>query len=108
MDRDDGRVTAIEAALDGDWERAHRIVQDLGDAVACWTHAVLHKIEGDASNSRYWYARSGNRRFEDFADTRQELNAVLRALRGDRVSGPPGSTPDGVEIVARGRRFACR
>jgi hypothetical protein len=83
MNRNDERATAIEAALEGDWERAHRIVQDLGDAVACWTHAILHKIEGDASNSRYWYARSGGRRFDDFTDAHQELHAALRVLRGE-------------------------
>ena len=29
------------------------------DADFCWIHAVLHKIEGDASNARYWYRLAG-------------------------------------------------
>jgi hypothetical protein len=41
--------------------RAHKIVQaDEADATSCWIHAVLHKIEGDIGNSRYWYRRAGN------------------------------------------------
>jgi hypothetical protein len=44
---------------------------------------VLHKIEGDAGNSRYWYGRSGGRRYEDFADPRAELEAVRAFLPRD-------------------------
>jgi hypothetical protein len=38
-------------------------------------HAVLHKIDGDAGNSRYWYART-SRTFDDFADPKAELIAI--------------------------------
>ena len=47
-------IRAIDQALGQDWEAAHKTVQaDEDGAAACWIHAVLHKIEGDASNSRY-------------------------------------------------------
>ncbi|HNC50629.1 MAG TPA: hypothetical protein PLO14_00115 [Accumulibacter sp.] len=72
-------ATAIEAALAGNWERAHAMVQELDDPLACWVHAILHKIEGDAWNSRYWYSRAEGRRFDDFADPRAELHAALAA-----------------------------
>lgn len=49
---------AIELALQGQWDAAHRIVQDLDDETAAWIHAVLHKIEGDIGNSQYWYRRA--------------------------------------------------
>lgn len=59
MTRDD-LLAAIELALAGDWEAAHGIVQrDEADRTAAWIHAVLHKIEGDPGNARYWYARAG-------------------------------------------------
>lgn len=74
-------LIAIEAALAGEWDRAHRMVQELEDPLACWVHAILHKIEGDPSNSRYWYARSGGRRYEDCSDPRAELRAALEAAR---------------------------
>ena len=59
MTRDD-LLAAIERALAGDWEAAHGIVQrDEADRTAAWIHAVLHKIEGDPGNARYWYVRAG-------------------------------------------------
>jgi hypothetical protein len=71
---------AIDAALAGNWQQAHEIVQALDDPLACWIHAILHKIEGDAGNARYWYARSGGKDYDGFADTREELKAVLALI----------------------------
>lgn len=68
-------LKAIKLAQDGHWDAPHRIVQDYKDTASCWIHAVLHKIEGDESNSRYWYARCDTN-FEDHADASQELDAI--------------------------------
>ncbi|WP_047553117.1 hypothetical protein [Methylotenera sp. G11] len=73
-------LKAVELALSGDWDGAHNIAQDYGDATANWLHAVLHKVEGDAWNSRYWYARSAGRAYEDFADARDELLHIQKLL----------------------------
>ena len=71
---------AVDQALAGDWDSAHGIVQaHEDDATACWVHAVLHKIEGDESNSRHWYRRSGHA-YEAYADARAELGAIKAAL----------------------------
>ena len=70
---------AVDAALAGNWALAHDIVKDYEDPFACWIHAVLHKIEGEAGNSRYWYAQTTNS-FDDYADTHAELLAIKRAL----------------------------
>jgi hypothetical protein len=73
-------IRAVDLAITGDWEAAHRIVQGFeDDADACWIHAVLHKIEGDASNSRYWYGRTSHA-YEAYSDPRQELSAIKAAL----------------------------
>jgi hypothetical protein len=72
-------TVAIDAALAGDWERAHQIVQAMDDPLACWIHAILHKIEGDRANSRYWYGRSAGRSYPDFADPTAELEAARAA-----------------------------
>ncbi len=53
-------LQAIDLALSGKWDAAHQIVQQFEtDPTADWIHAVLHKIEGDQDNSRYWYRRAG-------------------------------------------------
>ena len=71
---------AVELALAGDWKAAHAIVQqDEEDATSCWIHAVLHKIEGDADNSRYWYRRAGQS-YESYADANAELAAIKAVL----------------------------
>ena len=72
-------VQAVDLALAGDWDAAHNLVQQLeGDTTAAWIHAVLHKIEGDLSNSRYWYQYAG---LKDHAgDPRTELAAIKAKL----------------------------
>jgi hypothetical protein len=73
-------ILAVDHALAGEWEPAHAIVQrDESDQTACWIHAVLHKLEPDESNSRYWYRRAG-KAYEAYADGRQELIAIKAAL----------------------------
>ncbi len=71
---------AVQLAMDGDWDASHKIAQDYSDATANWVHAVLHKIEGDISNSHYWYARTSGKRYEDFGDAQAELEAILSQL----------------------------
>ncbi len=73
-------ASAVTLALNGDWEQAHVIAQESNDPVACWIHAVLHKIEGDEGNSRYWYARAGARHYEDYSDPNEELRAIALLL----------------------------
>ena len=73
-------IRAVDLAIAGDWESAHRIVQqDETDQTSCWIHAVLHKIEGDAANARYWYGRAGHA-YEAYADANAELMAIKAAL----------------------------
>ena len=62
---------AVELALGGDWQAAHRIVQDLeGDEAADWIHAVVHRMEGDLGNARYWYRRCGRTLREEVTSER--------------------------------------
>ena len=42
-----------------EWQKAHEIVMDLEDKVACHMHGLVHRLEGDMENARYWYARAG-------------------------------------------------
>jgi hypothetical protein len=72
---------ALEAALVGDWDKSHKIAQDYSDPIANWIHAVLHKIEGDVWNSKYWYARTVGKKYEDFADAQSELKQILSELK---------------------------
>jgi hypothetical protein len=73
-------IRAVDLAIAGNWEEAHAATQrHEGDAAADWLHAVLHKIEGDADNSRYWYRRTPHE-YEDFPDPQAELAAIRSTL----------------------------
>lgn len=73
-------LEAIEFALNEQWDAAHKIVQEISTPNAQWIHAVLHKIEGDESNSRYWYSRSSIEVYESYLDSTQELKAIKELL----------------------------
>ena len=71
---------AIDLALAEQWDAAHAVAQaHEGDAMADWLHAVLHRIEGDEGNARYWYRRAGHA-YEAYADPKAELAAIKAAL----------------------------
>ena len=75
---------AVSHALAGEWDAAHRIVQKCEeDATACWIHAVLHRIEGDAANARYWYRRS-KRKLPEARTPQEELEEIRAALASAR------------------------
>lgn len=80
----DELLKAIDLALANDWTGAHEIVQQHeSDDTANWIHAVLHKIEGDRPNSRYWYARARQlARVDD--EPLGELRAIQSALQAKR------------------------
>jgi hypothetical protein len=42
-----------------EWQKAHELVMDLEDKVAYHMHGLVHRLEGDMENARYWYARAG-------------------------------------------------
>ena len=52
-------VLALQRLAAGDWDEAHRIVQDDPSPEAAWVHAHLHRVEGDLGNAGYWYRRAG-------------------------------------------------
>ncbi len=45
-----------------EWDKAHKLIQDVDDKNAAWIHAYLHRKEGDIANADYWYVRAGKKR----------------------------------------------
>ncbi len=79
MTIDRERLTRALARLErGDWQAAHEIVQkDEESPLSCWAHGIVHLMEGDAANARYWYRKAG-RRFGD--DVAAEIAALSESL----------------------------
>ena len=42
-----------------DWNKAHKIAQEISTKDGYRIHAYLHRKEGDISNAAYWYSRAG-------------------------------------------------
>jgi hypothetical protein len=72
--------TAIKHLQQGDWQKAHAIVQDDESAMGCWAHGIVHMLEGDMSNARYWYRRAG-RPFPREPDASAEIDALVAMFR---------------------------
>lgn len=73
----DELVAAVKLLDQGDWKAAHEIVQkDEESPLACWAHGIVHLMEGDVANARYWYGEAG-RVFPE----QPSASAELRALR---------------------------
>lgn len=54
-------LQALWHEANGDWRRAHEIVQDLDSREAARVHAYLHRREGDLPNAAYWDRRAGSK-----------------------------------------------
>ena len=70
-------VEAVELLEAGDWQAAHKIVQNDSSAHGSWAHGIVHLMEGDLGNASYWYRRAGRER--PGADAAQ---AEIEALKG--------------------------
>jgi len=64
----------------GDWRGAHEIVQAHEAAPwSAWAHGIVHIIEGDMDNARYWYERA-KRNFPAQPSAAAELRALRQVL----------------------------
>ncbi len=61
-----------------DWHRSHKTIDFASDRDSAWVHAYLHRKEGDLSNARYWYRRSGKP--ESKLSLSQERQQIALAL----------------------------
>ena len=68
--------SAIRHLQRGDWEKAHAIVQNDNSDMGCWAHGIVHMLEGDMGNARYWYRRAG-RSFPREPDVSVEIDALV-------------------------------
>ena len=78
--------TGVEAAL---WlrlgliDRAHEIVQDGKRGTAAYLHGVVHRLEGDYWNSKYWF-----RQVRDESLMETIGNKIIHSLEDSRYTEP--------------------
>ena len=102
---DDAGALALELralwwAERGDWDRAHTLCQEAGTREGDWVHGYLHRVEGDAGNARYWYARAGRRSSRSCWGGEQTMHsrwsALTRIADSERTAKP--AARDRVEL----------
>jgi len=59
MKSSDKRRLALAHLRRREWQKAHELVMDLEDKAAYHMHGLVHRLEGDMDNARYWYGRAG-------------------------------------------------
>ena len=71
--------SAVAHLEKGDWQAAHEIVQkDEESPLSCWAHGIVHVMEGDVANARYWY-REAKREFPQDYSVPAEIAALKNA-----------------------------
>jgi len=76
-------LAALWWAAKGNWDAAHKIVQDESDANSAWVHAYLHRVEGDLANAGYWYRQAGQPVAKDTLDA--EWERIASTLEGGKA-----------------------
>ena len=70
----------------GDWQAAHAIVQqDEDSALSCWAHGIVHVMEGDFGNARYWYGQAKRAFPKDYS-----VATEIAALKAAAARAGPG------------------
>lgn len=97
MTRPPRRPEVADALLAGVWlwidwlDESHTLSQSISSSTGSFWHAIMHRREGDFSNSKYWYAKCGGhpahaRFLKSAADllARAENADISRRLRSGR------------------------
>lgn len=77
---------AVDLLAAGDWQAAHRIVQEESSPFAAWLHGIVHTLEGDLDNARYWYGQAG-RAFRGREAVQDEIAAARESAARGETSG---------------------
>ena len=76
---------AVALLESGDWKAAHEIVQrDEDSRLSCWAHGIVHLMEGDIPNARYWY-RQAKRAFPRQPAVENEIRVLKDEIRRERA-----------------------
>ncbi len=84
----DALAQAVNHLARGVWQRAHEIAQQEKFPLAAWFHGIVHTLEGNLENARYWYRQAGR----SFAGKEAVEDEIATARRGLRECPARGKT----------------
>ena len=73
-------VKAVRHLEQGQWKAAHALVQHDASSLGCWAHGIVHLIEGDLDNAKYWYRRA-HRPLPDGNTAKAEIAALKASIK---------------------------
>jgi hypothetical protein len=73
-------VKAVRHLEQGQWKAAHALVQNDASSLGCWAHGIVHLIEGDLDNAKYWYRRA-HRPLPDGNTAKAEIAALKASIK---------------------------
>src|SRR3954462_10860641 len=81
---DDAQAMLAGLWLWHDWlDESHHISQSLASSTGSFWHAIMHRREGDFSNSKYWYARLQNHPV--LQQLANQAGQILHSLPADKA-----------------------
>ncbi len=83
---------ALSHLRKNEWDKAHAIIMGMRDKLAFRIHGLLHRIEGDLDNARYWYDRSGVP-FGKSKSTASEIEEIAAVLKRRATRSRAGAAP---------------
>jgi len=90
----------------GQIARAHEIVQDAGSGIEAYIHGMIHRLEGDYWNAKYWFRTAGRRTVDSV------VRHVAEQSEGSRLLSSIGFDPvvlvDSLERLHREQNHSSR
>jgi hypothetical protein len=88
-DVDTGRMPYVHAVQSGlhllneSLDKSHTLSQDIHNATGSYWHGIMHRMEGDYSNSKYWFRQVGEHTV--FEPLLQQAKEVYRQSEPSRI-----------------------
>jgi len=74
----------------GEFERSHSIVQAMSGSDAAYVHGMIHRVEGDFWNAKYWFRRS--KKHPAFLGTPIDPFSITDMVEETKGKKPPETT----------------
>ena len=89
------RVDCVRSLLllqAGEFERSHSIVQEMSGSDPAYIHGMIHRVEGDFSNAKYWFRRS--KKHPAFIGTPIDPFGITDMVENIKGKMPPETTAE--------------
>lgn len=80
-------------------DRAHDLVQDAGSGIDAYIHGMIHRVEGDYWNAKYWFRSAGKEVVAKIVDQVRASANLEKPHQSERAVVAPTSSFDPSRLV---------